>query len=215
MTRDDLKLPDHATFAMGLHAGRFSAAVITAIIAGDQPGEDTVLVVDEITNYQYVGDGQIESLNMSTTQWGDQVVERWRYFAPKTYPAPWVDPETTFAKELRRCKMVLRRNTKRSPELRTQVTKEYFDQNRVRLVPWLGVLPVELFAAKWPDREGGGATERETGNDFTLSALEHILSRRPRPKPRPPQARSSFLDNYYRQHKRVRPRRVDPHLGTQ
>jgi len=214
MTRDDLKLPSHTTFVMGLHAGRFASAVIAAIIPGRTPEEDFTLAVDEIPNYQYVGDGQIESLNLTTTQWGDTVVDHWRYFAPSTYPMPWCDPETTFTKELRRCKMRLRRNVKRSPELRTQVAREYFHSNKIKLAPWLGVLPVELFSAKWPETDGGAA-ERETGRDYTLSALEHILSRRPRPRTQPAEARSTFLSNYLRQFKRIGPRRVDPHLGAQ
>lgn len=214
MTREDLKLPSTTTYVMGLHAGRFASAVIAAIIPGKTPEEDVTLAVDEIANYQYVGDGQIESLNLSTTQWGDTVVDHWRFFAPNTYPQPWVDPETTFTKELRRCKMRLRRNVKRSPELRTQVAREYFQYNKIKLAPWLSVLPVELFAAKWPETDGGAA-ERETGRDYTLSALEHILSRRPRPKTPPPQVKSTFLDEYYRRYKRMGPRRVDPHLGAQ
>lgn len=214
MTRDDLNLPPNTTFVMGLHAGRFASAVIAAIISGATTEEDVALVVAEVPNYQYVGDGQIESLNMSTTQWGDTVVDQWRYFAPTSYPAPWVDPETTFSKELRRCKMRLRRNIKRSPELRTQVAREYFHSNKIKLAPWLSVLPVELFAAKWPEKDGGAA-ERETGSDYTLSALEHILSRRPRPRTPAPQVKSTFLTEYYRKFKRVGPRRVDPHLGAQ
>lgn len=214
MTRDDLNLPEHTTYGMALHSGRFASAVIAAMIAGETPELDVTLVVDEIPNYQYVGDGQIESLNMTTTQWGDLVVERWKFFAPRIYPTPWVDPETTFTKELRRCKMRLRRNVKRSPELRTQVTKEYFHLNKIKLAPWLSVLPAELFAAKWPE-DDGGAAERETGRDFTLNALEHILSRRPRPKAAPAKTRSSFLDEYFRKNKRVGPRRFDPHMGAQ
>lgn len=214
MTREDLNLPAHTSYVMGLHSGRFASAVIVATIAGETPEDTVTLVVDEIPNYEYVGDGQIESLKMTTTQWGDVVVERWKFYAPKIYPTPWVDPETTFSKELRRCKMRFRRNIKRSPELRTQVTTEYFQMNKIKLAPWLNVLPAELFAAKWPE-DDGGAAERETGRDFTLSALEHVLSRRPRPKSAPAKTRSSFLDTYYQQHKRIGPRGADPHLGSQ
>jgi hypothetical protein len=214
MTRYDLKLPPHTSYYMGLHSGRFASAVIVAIIGAEKEEDAMTLVVDEIPNYQYVGDGQLESLNLTTTQWGDMVVDRWRFFAPRIYPTPWVDPETTFTKELRRCKMRLRRNVKRSPELRTQVTKEYFHLNMIKLSPWLSVLPAELFAAKWPE-DDGGAAERETGADYTLSALEHVLSRRPRPRKPETQQRSSFLDEYFRQHKRSGPGIVDPHLGAQ
>lgn len=215
MTREDLNLPDYTTYVMGLHAGRFGSAVITGVLPGKTPDDlETVLVLDEIPNYQYVGDGQLETLPLTTQQWGDLVVDRWKYFVPLRYPAPWVDPETKFTKELRRCKMRLRLNVKRSPELRTSITKEYFALNQIKLMPWLSVLPHELFTAKWPE-DDGGAAERETGKDFTLSALEHVLSRRPRPKTKPTQARSSFLENYFREHKRPDMRRGDPHLGSQ
>lgn len=175
MTRAHLRLPETTEFQIGAHVGRFSSAVILALIP-----HYPILVVSEIPNYHYVGDGEIELAGLTTVEWGEAVVREWRSFAGKDARcAAWVDPETEFSKEMRRCKLILRRNKGHGPELRTEVLREYFQDNKIFLAPWLKILPNEISRARWPAEESSAYKVRATGQDYTLSALEQVVSRRP------------------------------------
>ena len=178
MTREHLRLPANTTFQMGACTGRFSSAVIIALIV-DHP----VLVVEEIPNYHYVGDGEIELAGLTTVEWGELVVRTWRTYAGLNEPAKaWVDPDTEFTKEMKRCKLRLRKNEHHGPELQTEVLREYFHENRVLLAPWMEILPSEISRARWPAEESSAYQVRARGQDYTLSALEQVISRRPEGK---------------------------------
>jgi hypothetical protein len=174
VTRDHLRLPDETQFQMGAFVGRFSSAVILALIP-----EHPVLVVDEVPNYHYVGDGEIELTGLSAVEWGESVVRQWRFYAGKEPARAWVDPDTEFQKEMKRCKLRLRRNLKHGPELQVTVLREYFQENRIMLAPWLDILPNEISRARWPAEESNAYQVRSRGQDYTLSALEQVISRRP------------------------------------
>ncbi|NDD40958.1 MAG: hypothetical protein EB082_21520, partial [Verrucomicrobia bacterium] len=175
MTRDLLRLPAHTEYQLGASVGRFSSAAILALLPGYP-----VLVVEEIPNYHYVGDGEIELSGLTTVEWGELVVRTWRSYAGKdSRCSAWVDPDTEFSKEMQRCKMRLKRNIGHGAELRTEVTREYFHDNKIFLAPWLTVLPNEIQRARWPPEESSAYKVRATGQDYTLSALEQVISRRP------------------------------------
>ena len=175
MTREHLRLPNDTQYQLGAFVGRFSSAVILALLPGYP-----ILVVEEIPNYHYVGDGEIELSGLTTVEWGELVVRTWRAFAGKDARcAAWVDPDTEFTKEMKRCKLRLKPNHHHGPELRTEVTREYFHDNKIYLAPWLTVLPNEIGRARWPPEESSAFKVRATGQDYTLSALEQVISRRP------------------------------------
>jgi hypothetical protein len=155
--------------------GRFSSAVILALIP-DYP----VFVVEEIPNYHYVGDGEIELSGLTTVEWGELVVRTWRSYAGKDARCTaLVDPDTQFSKEMARCKLRLRKNVNHGPELRCEVTREYFHDNKIFLMPWLTVLPGEISSAQWPPEASSAYKVRATGRDYTLLALEQVICRRP------------------------------------
>lgn len=175
MTRDHLRLPTNTEYQLGAFVGRFSSAVVLAMIHGYP-----VLVVEEIPNYHYVGDGEIELSGLTTVEWGELVVRTWRSYAGKDARcSAWVDPDTEFTKEMKRCKLRLKPNHHHGPELRTEVTREYFHDNKIFLAPWLTVLPNEIQRARWPPEESSAFKVRATGQDYTLAALEQVISRRP------------------------------------
>lgn len=222
MTQDDLLLsckhiehdnyPHGVMFYMGASVGRFCSAVICAVI----PGDDTVLVVAEEPNYHYVGDGEIEELGLTTTQWAEKVVARWRDFVPKRPAIAFVNEDNKFEKALKRSKLVIRKNLRRPAATRTEISREFFDMKLVRLMPWLNVLPYELQNAKWPPEASGRGSERVEGQDYTLSGLEHVLSRRPRPRKPRQKAQSTFLQKQLAKHQiTLRGRGGDVHLGGQ
>ena len=177
MTREHLRLPKNTQFQMGAFTGRFSSAVIIALLP-DHP----VLVIEEIPNYHYVGDGEIELSGLTSVEWGELVVRTWHSYAGNTMAKAWVDPETEFTKEMKRCKLGLRKNVAHGPELQTEVLREYFHENKILLAPWLVILPSEISRARWPAEESSAYQVRARGQDYTLSALEQVVSRRPAAK---------------------------------
>lgn len=209
MTRDHLRLPSTTEYKLGAYVGRFSSAVILALIP-DYP----VLVVEEIPNYHYVGDGEIELAGLTTVEWGESVVRSWRFFAGKDARcAAWVDPDTEFTNEMKRCKLHLRPNHHHGPELRVEVTREYFQENKILLAPWLKVLPNELSRARWPPEESAAFKVRALGQDYTLSALEQVVSRRPEAKAIPRVHAEHWLIKRIKDAGGALERRQDSHLG--
>jgi hypothetical protein len=210
MKREYLKLPAHTEYSMGARLfGRFYSAVILAAIP-----EYPVLVVAEIPNYHYVGDGEIELNGMTPIEWAETVVREYRSFAGKDARcSAWADPETQYDPDVRRrSKLYLKVNLKRGPELRTSTLREYFQDNRVFLMPWLKTLPYEIGRAKWPDEAAKSYQVRATDHDYTLSALEQAISRRPKGKSVATRKASTFLERL-RQERNFSARKVDPHLG--
>ena len=209
MTRDHLRLPPSTTFQMGAYVGRFSSAVIIALIP-DHP----VFIVEELPNYHYVGDGEIELAGMTTVEWGESVVRMFRFYAGKDARChAWVDPDTEFGKEMKRCKLRLRKNLNHGPELRTEVLREYFHDNKIFYMPWLKTLPYEIQRAQWPAEESAAFHERLTGSDYSLSALEQVISRRPLATAIAPSTPSDFIARL-RSDRGITANAVsDPHLG--
>lgn len=210
MKREDLKFPFGTYFMMGAKLGRFSSACISALV----PGREDVLVVAEVPNYHYVGDGEIELLGLSPTQWAEKVVEEWKFFEPARRAVAIIGEDDAFDKALKRTKLSFAKNMRRKPEVRTEVTREFFEMKRVYLTPWLTVLPYELYKAKWPPEASGRGNERVEGQDYTLTGLEHVLSRRPRPKKVREAKRTTFVQQIIDQQVKL-PRRLDSHMGSQ
>lgn len=214
MTRDDLKFPIGTWFVMSAKLGRFASATIAALV----PGHEEVFFVEEVPNYHYVGNGEIELLSppLTTTQWAQKVIEAWAFYAPERRAVAIISEDSTFDKALKRTKLSFVRNLRRKPETRTEISREFFEMRRVFIAPWLSVLPHELQKAKWPPEASGKGAERIEGQDYTLHTLEHILSRRPRPKKVKQARRTTFVERLIHEAKRGRPeRRLDGHMGSQ
>lgn len=210
MKREHLQLPAHTEYLMGARLiGRFYSAVILAAIP-----EYPVLVVSEIPNYHYVGDGEIELAGMTPVEWAETVVREFRSFAGKNARcSAWADEDTEYDPDVRRrSKLYLKLNIKRGPELRTSTAREYFQENRVFLMPWLKVLPYEIGRARWPDEAAKAYQVRATDHDYTLSAFEQAISRRPRGTQVVTRTARNFLEKL-RMERNISARKVDPHLG--
>ena len=209
MTREHLRLPANTQFQMGAFTGRFSSAVIVALIPAHP-----VLVVEEIPNYHYVGDGEIELSGLTSVEWGELVVRTWRTYAGADEPAKaWVDPDTEFTNEMKRCKLRLRKNVGHGPELQTEVLREYFHENRILLAPWMVVLPSEISRARWPAEESSAYQVRARGQDYTLSALEQVISRRPAAKVFGNPATPHWITTRIQSNNQIDPK-TDSHLGN-
>lgn len=208
----DLKLPRSWEIYAGADTGTYMSGVIAAI----SPDLD-LYCLEEFPNYRYVGDGTIELVGETVSEWIRRFALRLRYWTKQPKVSAWVDANTTFKTEIAHG---LRFRMNRRPlELRTEITREYVRNHRVHLAPWLVNLPYELEEAKFPEQEsaGSGKLVRIKHKDHTLDCLEHICSRRPHPDfDLGKHVLPGAMEQFVAQHKRLNmPGGVDPHMGAQ
>lgn len=205
-------LPPGWKFYMAADTGTYMSAVFIAF----PPDSMDAFVLEEFPNYRYVG-GEIELLGYSIPEWARDVVECWRRYVPgKTKLKGLCDENSQFKHELRNYDIHLRGNPIKL-ETRVEISREYFQNQRIHLAPWLAVLPYELEHAVWPDdTNSAGRFERLKEQDHSLDGVEHILSQRPRNKAITKQKQESFTERFLRENRwadRLGPRN-DPHLGS-
>lgn len=209
LDRSRIQIPPRATIIAAADTGTFMSAVICAITEGP-----CCFVLEEFPNYRYVST-EIEIGDLAVPEWTRRVVDRMRHY--KVRPVCWCDPNTQFRQECRRYGLSLLGNTV-GPELRTEVAREYFQNDRIFLAPWLEILPYELEIAQWPaETARSGRFERLRKSDHTLVCLEHVLSRRPRAAIDKKKKKPTFLERYLAEQRSTYPKagvRPDPHLGA-
>ena len=206
---DDLVIPDDWTVIAGADTGTYLSGVICAIPPEDEP---PIYVLHEAPNYHYVS-GTIELTGLTVRRWMEDFGRRLQQLSGGQTQHAWVDRNTTFLHELAEG-LAFERNFIHL-ELRTEITREYFQQGRIFLAPWLTILPYELEHATWPDEAtAGGRFTRRKRHDHTLDCLEHVASQRPISTHDRTEGPSKFLDRYLAENKRqVEGRRKDVHLG--
>lgn len=205
-------LPPNWNVLVGGDTGTY----MSSTIVGFPPDSFDAYVLYEQPNYRYVG-GEPELLDISIPEWSKRLLQEYRRFVPgASRLTMWLDENSQFKTELRRYHINARGN-RRKLELRVEISREYFQNRRVFLAPWLTVLPYELEHATWPDdTASSGRFERLKVNDHTLDCLEHVLSRRPKHITQTAKKKESLLDRLRREHRRVdMGPRIDPHLGAQ
>lgn len=203
----DIRLPTQARVMAGADTGTFMSGAIVAIL------DDLAIVLEEFPNYRYIGT-EIELLDVQISEWTKAFVSRITSYTGRERATAWVDTNSQFKKECGRHKLTLLGNPIKL-ESRTEVTRNYFQADRILFCPWLEVLPYELEWAAWPDgTSGSGKYERVKEKDHTLDCVEHVLSRRPRSGRKAAKRAETFLERYMREHNLRMPIRVaDPHLG--
>ena len=175
--RAHLVVPDGWEVVGGADTGTFSAAVL---IMFSPEGE--AFVIDEIPNYRYVS-GVIE-LNESITipQWCEAVYRAGKSSGMGVVSA-WADKNSQFKRELgnQRDYAIILESNLTPLEARTEISREYFQHDKIWLAPWLSVLPFELENARWPEEaSSAGKFARVKDRDHALDGMEHVLSKRPR-----------------------------------
>ena len=208
-TPDDLVIPEEWDVLAGADTGTYMSGVIAAIPPIDEP---PIYFLEEFPNYHYVG-GEIELLGITVREWIRTFGARLQHLSKSETTFAWVDRNTTFISEIGEG-LAFERNFIHL-ELRTEITREYFQQGRIFLAPWLTILPYELEHATWPDEAtAGGRFTRRKRHDHTLDCLEHIASQRPISTHDRKEGPSKFLDRYLTEHgKSDRNKRKDVHLG--
>lgn len=170
--RDALHIPANWEIVGGADTGTFYSGLLVAF---SPDGE--AYVIDEFPNYRYVGGEAERDEQLSIPQWALQVRTRCAKIGAR--PNFWADPNSQFKGELRNYGIILL-PAKVPVETRTEVTREYFEHNRIFLAPWITSLAFELENAEWPEEASmSGKFARIKHNDHILDPLEHILARRP------------------------------------
>ena len=206
--RAHLVVPDGWEVVGGADTGTFTSAVL---IAFSPEGE--AFIIDELPNYRYVS-GVIE-LNDSMTipVWCEAVYKSGKQ-AGMGAVSLWADKNSQFKREVNNqvnYSLLLESNL--TPlEARTEISREYFQHDRVWLAPWLSVLPFELENARWPEEAtSAGKYARVKDRDHTLDGMEHILSKRPRGRGVAPTSRpQTWAESVGLKKKSPH---TDPHLG--
>lgn len=211
--RSNLKIPDTWRIEVGADTGTYCAAVIVGVSP-----DGMVYVLDEVVNYGYLANTPELDPTASITNWADAL--RRMATVWKGRPMAWVDSNSQFKQELLHHGVHLMAN-KRGREVRTEVTRQYFQHDKIRLAPWLKILPYELENARWPDQAtSAGRFERLKEHDHAVDSLEHVLSRHPRGTAQskrapviPPIGTIQWFGSPIRKRRPKAP--VDTHLGGQ
>ena len=205
---DDLQIPSDWEIVAGADTGAYMSGLIGAIPPIDEP---PLYILEEFPNYHYVG-GQIELLGITVREWMALFGARLRHYSQTDTVFAWVDRNTTFVSEVGEG-LGFARNFVHL-ELRTEITREYFAQDRIRMAPWLTVLPYELEYAAWPDANTTAKRyTRKKVKDHTLDCLEHICSQRPIATEGRPSDSKRLIDKLLAENRREHQGPTDIHMG--
>jgi hypothetical protein len=172
--RSRLRLPDGWTAECGADTGTFYCAVIVFF---DPQGN--AYIVEEFPNYRYIGGESERDESLSIPQWAHGVAKRCSELGVR--PNFWADKNTQFKGELRNYGIYLLPSTGGGVETRTEILREYFEHDRIKLAPWITqAVPFELENASWPDESSlSGKFARLKIHDHAIDPIEHVVSRRP------------------------------------
>lgn len=169
---DDLCVPDGWEIVGAVDTGTFYTALLVAF-----DPEGTAYVLDEFPNYRYVAGGAERDEQMTIPKWSSWLAQRTHALGGHLHY--WADQNSQFKGELRNYQIHLL-PAKVPVETRTEIAREYFEHGRIKIAPWVTVLPFELENAAWPEEAtAAGKFSRVKDRDHTLDCLEHILARRP------------------------------------
>lgn len=210
--RDHLKVPDGWEVVGGADTGTFTSGVLVIFSP-----EGEAFVIDEFPNYRYVS-GIIELNEQLTIPNWCELVYRSGKAAGMGAVSLWADKNSQFKRELNnQVNYAVTLESNLTPlEARTEISREYFQHDKIWLAPWLSVLPFELENARWPEEaSAAGKFSRVKDRDHTLDGMEHVLSKRPRGKYVPyAKDNCTWAETYYGKTFSSRTPK-DPHLGAQ
>lgn len=186
-------LPDGWEVIAAADTGTFYTAVFVAF---SPQGE--AFVLSELPNYRYVA-GQPERDEWANIpSWSADFKATADLVGARTHTA-WADRNTQFKDELAQYGIALL-PAPHPLETRTEITREYFQHNRVWLHRSLSVLPFELENAQWPEEAtAAGRFQRIKDRDHTLDCLEHVLSLRPHGRVAVKNKTGTWLEGFQRE----------------
>lgn len=171
-TLQDLRLPSNYEVVGAGDTGTFTSGLLAAFA----PNGDAFVLYEQ-PNYRYVAGKHEFDDDSSIPRWAVTMGRMMTHFGVRGL---WADRNSQFKRELQQYGVTLL-GASAGLEQRTEIAREYFQQHKIFLAPWLEVLPYELERAQWPEEATlAGKFARLKKQDHTLDGLEHILARRPR-----------------------------------
>jgi hypothetical protein len=169
---ESLVIPANWEIVGGADTGTFYTALLVAFSP-----EGEAFVIHEAPNYRYIAGEAERDEQLAIPTWAKGLAVKSLSLGGRS--AFWADNNSQFKGELKNYGIHLL-PAKVPVETRTEITREYFEHNRIWLAPWLDVLPFEIENASWPEEASlSGKFARLKDRDHTLDCLEHILARRP------------------------------------
>jgi hypothetical protein len=169
---ETLRIPPNWTVVGGADTGGFYSA---GLIAFDPDG--TAFVLQEWPNYRYLSGAPERDDELTIPRWAHTILSASQRFGG--HGLFLADRNSQFKHELKNYGVNLWPGVD-SQETRTEIAREYLQQNKVFFAPWLTVLPFEIENAAWPEEASAtGAFKRVKDRDHTLDWFEHILGKRP------------------------------------
>lgn len=168
----NLAIPDGWEVFGAADTGTYMSAVF---IAFDPEG--VAFIFYEQPNYDYTGGRLALDAASSIPKWATDVRNAMTVFGVRGL---WADKNSQYKQELRNNHGIALLPANVNLQTRTEIGREYFNMGRVKLAPWLKILPWELENAHWPKEETlTGRFERVKQQDHTLDPAEHLLAKRP------------------------------------
>jgi hypothetical protein len=205
-TPSNFTVPRHWEVVGAGDTGTFTSGLLAAFA----PDGDAFVFYEQ-PNYRYVAGRHEFDDESSIPAWAHRMT---RVMTACGVHGLWADRNSQFKRELRQYDLTLLPASV-GLEARTEIAREYFQQHKIHLAPWLTVLPYELEHAQWPDAATlAGKFARLKQQDHTLDCLEHILAKRPRGTWHEPNDDRLWVEQFTGQ--RLAQRRTgDAHLGGQ
>lgn len=184
---------------------------MTGLLAAFDP-DGTAFILYEQPNYRYVSHKPELDETSSIPRWANTMRAAMDAFQCRGL---YADRNSQYKSEFQNNHGIHLLPAAANLQTRTEIAREYFQQGKILLAPWLSVLPFELENAQWPEEAtAAGRFERMKRLDHTLDCLEHILARRPRGiQPRDAEPRL-WIEEYLGRSIR-KPKSVPNHLGGQ
>ncbi len=151
----------------------------SVVAAFSDDSEPHLFFLDELSNYRYVATEIEQDETMTLSNWYDgskKMSLRWG--GNGTF---WVDHNSQMKIDASISSGMTLLPARVGPEARTEILREYFQNDRVWFAPWLEILPYEIEMAKYPPKETStGVWRRIKEKDHTLDPAEHIAAQRGR-----------------------------------
>jgi hypothetical protein len=198
----------------GADTGTFMSAVLVMF---NLDGE--AFVIGEYPNYLYRS-GAIElEPGITFPEWCSRVSADWNRFTGRPTAFLYADKNSQFKREAgnQRDYLIHLESNNTPLEVRTEISREYFQHNKIWFAPWLSVLPFELENAQWPEEaSAAGKFARVKDRDHTLDCMEHVLSKRPRANsPVYLKRERTWLEEFVGPYARKKGGAGDAHLGVE
>ena len=175
-TRENCRIPVNWQIIGGGDTGSKYSSVVAAFSEADATN---LFFLDELANYRYVATELEQDETMTLGNWYENSRKMSLHWGGDG--SFWVDHNSQMKIDASISSGMTLLPARGGPEARTEILREYFQNDRVWFAPWLQILPYEIEMARYPPRETStGVWRRIKEKDHTLDPAEHIAAQRGR-----------------------------------